>query len=68
MMVNSDFVNPIEKLLDLRWCIPAQERPKGVIIARICAGRPNTSGGILEGTMKSPLVDPSRLGTLTTSL
>jgi hypothetical protein len=22
------------------------------------------SGGILEGTMKSPLVDPSRLGTL----
>jgi hypothetical protein len=25
-------------------------------------------GGILEGTMKSPLVDPSRLGTLTMSL
>jgi hypothetical protein len=24
-MVNSDFVNPIEKLLDLQWCIPAQE-------------------------------------------
>jgi hypothetical protein len=22
-MVNSDFVNPIEKLLDLQWCIPA---------------------------------------------
>jgi hypothetical protein len=23
-MVNSDFVNSIEKLLDLKWCIPAQ--------------------------------------------
>jgi hypothetical protein len=22
-MVNSDFVNTIEKLLDLKWCIPA---------------------------------------------
>jgi hypothetical protein len=21
-MVNSDFINPIEKLLDLQWCIP----------------------------------------------
>jgi hypothetical protein len=25
---------------------------------------PGSGGGILEGTMKSPLVDPSRLGTL----
>jgi hypothetical protein len=25
-MVNSDFVNPIEKLLDLQWCIPAQKK------------------------------------------
>jgi hypothetical protein len=24
-MVNSDFVNPVEKLLDLQWCIPALE-------------------------------------------
>jgi hypothetical protein len=24
-MVNSDFVNPTEKLLDLQWCIPALE-------------------------------------------
>jgi hypothetical protein len=23
-MVNSDFVNLIEKLLDLRWCMPTQ--------------------------------------------
>jgi hypothetical protein len=25
-MVNSDFVNPIEKLFEFQWCIPAQER------------------------------------------
>jgi hypothetical protein len=28
-MVNSDFVNPIEKLLDLQWCIPALEEIPG---------------------------------------
>jgi hypothetical protein len=22
LMVNSDFINPIEKLLDLQWCTP----------------------------------------------
>jgi hypothetical protein len=31
-MVNSDLVNPIEKLLDLQWCIPALDTTKVVVI------------------------------------